>query len=60
MELANYFFLAALWILICVGLGLYIAGVGLNGKRQYNIGLKAILTGYILGGGMLLVILVTT
>lgn len=51
--MTNYILLAILWILVCVGLGIYITGMGLSAKKQYSIGLKTIFITYLLGVCML-------
>lgn len=51
--MTNYIFLAILWILVCIGLGIYITGTGLSAKKQYSIGLKTIFISYLLGVCML-------
>ncbi len=58
MNLNNYYLVAFLWICICIALGTYINGVGLSGKQQYSIGLKAILFAYLFGVGALIVIII--
>lgn len=58
MESFYYILLGLFWIIVCVGLGLYINGKGFLGKKQHTLGLKSIVVSYLIGICMLFAIIV--
>ncbi|MBL7931161.1 MAG: hypothetical protein JNL60_04645 [Bacteroidia bacterium] len=59
MKEYYHYLLGILWIVTCIFLGLYVRGRSLNGKKQYSIGLKAIIVSYLLGLCLLFVAIVS-
>jgi hypothetical protein len=58
MSFIYYILLGLFWILICIGLGMYINAIGFSKKNHHVIGLKGIFISYIVGILMLLAIIV--
>lgn len=57
MSLHHYFILAAVWIVICIGIGIFITGKGLSKQQHYTIGLKTMLISYALGICLLFIVI---
>lgn len=51
--------MAVLWVLICLGIGIYINGVGLREKQHYKIGFFTMGVSYLIGVVLLAVIIIT-
>ena len=58
MSFLNYILIGLLWVVVCIGLGLYINSIGIKQKSQYVIGLTSIFISYIVGVFMLFVIII--
>lgn len=50
----SYILIAALWIAVCIILGIYIAGKWFSGKTQYRIGFFTIFITFLAGISFLL------
>lgn len=58
MSFINYILLAFFWIIVCIGLGVYINARKFKGKSHYVIGLTSIFIFYLIGIFMLFAIIV--
>jgi hypothetical protein len=58
MSFFNYILLGIFWIIICIGLGVYINARAFKGKNHHVIGLTSIFIFYIIGVFMLFAIIV--
>ena len=58
MSFVYYILLGLLWIITCIGLGIYINAIGFKGKSHHVIGLTSIFISYIIGIFMLLAIII--
>jgi hypothetical protein len=58
MDLFYYILLGLFWIVVCIGLGLYINGKGFSGRKHHTFGLKSIVVSYIIGICMLFTIII--
>jgi hypothetical protein len=58
MSFINYILLGLFWIIVCIGLGVYINARGFKGKNHHVIGLTSIFIFYIVGIFMLFAIIV--
>jgi hypothetical protein len=58
MSFVYYILLGILWIIACIGLGMYINARGFKGKNHHVIGLTSIFIFYIVGIFMLFAIIV--
>lgn len=53
MGLFYYILLGLFWVVVCIGLGLYIHARGFKGKNHHVFGLKTVFISYIIGVIML-------
>lgn len=53
-----YILLGLFWVIVCLGLGLYINAKGFNEKNHHIFGLKTIFISYLIGVFMLFAIIV--
>lgn len=58
MSFVYYILLGMLWIITCIGLGMYINAIGFKEKSHHVIGLTSIFISYIIGIFMLLAIII--
>jgi hypothetical protein len=49
MKPYYHYLYGVLWIIVCILLGLYIRGRGINSRKQYTLGFKAIVLSYLFG-----------
>lgn len=54
----TYIVLAIAWVLLCLSIGLYINGIGLQDKLHYKIGFVAIAITYFIGISLLIGIII--
>lgn len=54
----NYILLGLFWILVCIGLGVYITAKGFEKNNHHTIGLASILVSFVVGIFMLFTILI--
>lgn len=58
MALFYYILIGLFWIVVCIGLGLYINAKGFSGKNHHVFGLRTIFVSYLVGIFMLAAILI--
>lgn len=58
MNFINYILLGLFWIIICIGLGIYINPRSGKGKTRHTIGLTSIFVFYIVGVVMLFAVII--
>jgi len=58
MSFISYILLGLFWIIVCIGLGVYINARGFKGKNHHVIGLTSIFISYIVGIFMLFAIII--
>lgn len=58
MSFVYYILLGILWIITCIGLGMYINARGFKAKNHHVIGLTSIFIFYIVGVFMLFAIII--
>lgn len=56
--MSTYVILAAIWIILCLSIGLYINGFGLKDKSHYKVGFVTIGISYLVGVCLLIGVII--
>ena len=57
MATSIYFILGLVWTLLCLGIGLYISGIGVSPEQQIKIGFRTMVITFLVGAFMLIAII---
>jgi hypothetical protein len=57
MATSMYFILGLVWTLLCLGIGLYISGIGVSPEQQIKVGFRTMIVTFLLGTFLLIAII---
>lgn len=57
MGTSIYFILGLVYVFACLGIGLYISGIGVSAEQQIKLGFRTMLITFLLGVFMLIAII---